>query len=175
MCAEALISIPTFHRFSRVRAPVRKTQHLRATVKPQTKAQPRTVRGGVQRSFSERVARSSGLKLPPSPAWGGAIRVRTASRKTHLGRGGCQKLAQQERPQSREHQHGSSSPSQSPDDAGEMGRIPGLPSATGLSFTSRRAAAEWLPLWFQINPSLQAKGLNSDWGTVRGGEGGEEE
>lgn len=35
---------------------------------------------------------------------------------------------------------------QSPDDAGEMGRIPGLPSATGLSFTSRRAAAEWLPL-----------------------------
>lgn len=114
-------------------------------------------------------------KVAPITGVGGAIRVRTASRKTHLGRGGCQKLAQQERPQSREHQHGSSSPSQSPDDAGEMGRIPGLPSATGLSFTSRRAAAEWLPLWFQINPSLQAKGLNSDWGTVRGGEGGEEE
>lgn len=36
-------------------------------------------------------------------------------------------------------------------------------SSTGLSFTSGRAAAEWLRLWL---------GLNSDWRTVHGGEGG---
>lgn len=48
-------------------------------------------------------------------------------------------------------------------------------SATEPSLTSRRTAPEWLSLWFQINPSLQAKGLNSIWRSARRGEGGEEE
>lgn len=48
-------------------------------------------------------------------------------------------------------------------------------SATEPSFTSRRAAPEWLSLWFQINPSLQPKGLNSIYRTAHKDEGGEEE
>lgn len=64
---------------------------------------------------------------------GGAIRVS----ETHLGRGGCQKLAEQERAQSGGQQHGSRWPSQSPDDAGKWVESPvsrpqqGSPSGRG--------------------------------------------
>lgn len=77
-----------------------------------------------------------------------------------------------------------SAPSKTRVYAEKKGQIPGSRSSLThpqrrqlgtLSFSSRRTAPEWLSLWFQINPSLQPKGLNSVWRTVLRGEGGEEE
>lgn len=61
----------------------------------------------------------------------------------------------------------------------DYGQIPGTrsslhpASATRSFLTSRRSAPEWRPLWYLINPSLQPKGLNSQWRTAHRDEGGQ--
>lgn len=98
---------------------------------------------------------------------------------SYLGWGWCQKLAQYEHPNSREHRHGSPLALTNPSWCVKrsnpwfpvLSRSPPA-SATEPSFTSRRTAPEWLSLCSQINPSLQPKGLNSIWRTVNRGEAG---
>lgn len=106
-------------------------------------------------------------------AWGGP---------PYLGRGRGQQLAQQEHPKRREHLHGSAARTHKHESEPEKKRyIPGsrcsLTAPPRRSFLNPTARSSWMDLlsWFQINPSLQPKGLNSMRRTVHGGEGVREE